>query len=126
MEKCDKTIIKLIGKCDKCKAFECINCEISWNEVQEIKKLLDRVTELEQELEREKGYYNFIKDMVEKYHDLTHNFLEKDIAIIKKKDKIIDLMAERLVEAHEWFYSEFDNYSKEEFIEYFKRKVEDK
>ena len=41
-----------------------------------------------------------------------------------KKDKIIDLMAEELVKAHEWFYSEFDNYTKEDFIKYFERKVE--
>ena len=38
--------------------------------------------------------------------------------------KIIDLMAEELVKAHEWFYSEFDNYTKEDFIKYFERKVE--
>lgn len=52
--------------------------------------------------------------------------ISKYQAELEKKDKIIDLMAERLVEAHEWFYSEFDNYTKEDFIEYFKRKVEDK
>ena len=42
-----------------------------------------------------------------------------------KKDKIIDLMAKELVKAHEWFYSEFDNYTKEDFIKYFERKVEE-
>lgn len=42
-----------------------------------------------------------------------------------KKDKIIDLMAEELVKAHEWFYSEFDNYTKEDFIKYFENKVEE-
>lgn len=44
---------------------------------------------------------------------------------IEKKDKIIDLMADKLVEAHEWFYSEFDNFTKEDFIKYFERKVEE-
>ena len=44
---------------------------------------------------------------------------------IKKKDKIIDLMAEELVKAHEWFYSEFDNYTKEDFIKYFEYKVKE-
>lgn len=44
---------------------------------------------------------------------------------LKKKDKIIDLMAEELVKAHEWFYSEFDNYTKEDFIKYFENKVEE-
>ena len=44
---------------------------------------------------------------------------------IKKKDKQIDLMAEELVKAHEWFYSEFDNYTKEDFIKYFEKKSEE-
>lgn len=39
------------------------------------------------------------------------------------KDKEIDLMAEELVKAHEYFYSEFDNFSKEDFIGYFERKA---
>ena len=42
---------------------------------------------------------------------------------IKKKDKIINEMANKLVEAHSWFYSEFDNFSKEDFIKYFTNKV---
>lgn len=44
----------------------------------------------------------------------------------KFKEQMIDLMAEELVKAHEWFYSEFDNFTKEDFIEYFTKKVEDK
>lgn len=40
-----------------------------------------------------------------------------------KKDKIIDEMANKLVEAHGWFYSEFDNYTKEDFKQYFENKV---
>lgn len=43
----------------------------------------------------------------------------------EKKDKVIDLMAKELVKAHEWFYSEFDNYTKEDFIKYFENKVEE-
>lgn len=53
------------------------------------------------------------------------NILEKQKAEIKKKDKQIDLMAEGLVKAHEWFYSEFDNYTKEDFIKYFEKKAEE-
>ena len=44
---------------------------------------------------------------------------------LDKKNKQIDLMADKLVEAHEWFYSGFDNFTKEDFIQYFERKVED-
>lgn len=46
-------------------------------------------------------------------------------AEIEEKDKQIDLMAEGLVKAHEWFYSEFDNYTKEDFIKYFENKAEE-
>lgn len=41
----------------------------------------------------------------------------------KFKEQVIDLMADELVEAHKWFYSEFDNFNKEDFIKYFANKV---
>ena len=44
---------------------------------------------------------------------------------LEKKDKIIDLMAERLEHDTEWFFSEFDNYTKQDFIEYFTKKASD-
>lgn len=50
--------------------------------------------------------------------DISNNLLE-----LQQKDKQIDLMADKLVEAHEWFYSEFDNFTKEDFIEYFETKA---
>ena len=46
-----------------------------------------------------------------------------DLLELQKKDKMIDLMAEELVEAHEYFYSDFDNFTKEDFIEYYERKA---
>ena len=68
----------------------------------------------------------------EKGPERTGQAIETALSLIKeqqekleKKDKIIDLMADKLVEAHEWFYSEFDNFTKEDFIKYFERKVED-
>lgn len=52
----------------------------------------------------------------------------KDVEIvlnlIQKQDKIIDKMAEKMVEDTEWFYSKFDNYTKQDFIEYFKKVVD--
>ena len=44
---------------------------------------------------------------------------------LDKKDKIINLMAERLEHDTEWFFSEFDNYTKQDFIEYFTNEVEE-
>lgn len=71
-----------------------------------------------------KGYLNWLK---------TNGFsmAENDEAIqiilseLDKKDKIINLMGEMLVKDHEWFYSEFDNYTKQDFIDYFTNKVEE-
>ena len=63
--------------------------------------------------------------------ELNDEIIEKNNKIfdleakIEKKDKVIDLMAKELVKAHEWFYSEFDNYTKEDFIKYFENKAEE-
>jgi len=42
---------------------------------------------------------------------------------LEKKEAIINLMAKQLVEAHGWFYSEFDNFTEKDWIEYFRKKV---
>lgn len=65
-------------------------------------------------------------DRLKKYEELEwQEFNELAVASLElqKKDKVIDEMAEKLVEAHGWFYSEFDNYTKEEWKEYFYKKV---
>ena len=51
--------------------------------------------------------------------------IKEVLSELEKKDKIINLIAERLVEDTEWFYSEFDNYKKQDFIKYFTNKVEE-
>lgn len=51
--------------------------------------------------------------------------IEVVLSELDKKDKIINLMGEMLVKDHEWFYSEFDNYTKQDFIDYFTNKVEE-
>jgi phytoene/squalene synthetase len=56
--------------------------------------------------------------------DVILNLIEKQQVEIEKKDKIIDKMADMLVKDHEWFYSDFDNYTKEQFIDYFTKEVE--
>ena len=63
---------------------------------------------------------------LEKYKQLINNKnarLNEYAEDIAKRDKVIDEMAEKLVEAHGWFYSEFDNYSKEDWKEYFYKRV---
>ena len=61
---------KLVKRCDDCDLFECINCEISWTEVQEIKKLIKRNKELEETVEK------FNEQLDLDYVD--NNFIEKD------------------------------------------------
>lgn len=56
--------------------------------------------------------------------DTVLSLIKEQQEEIEKKDKQIDLMADKLVEAHEWFYSEFDNFTKEDFIKYFASLVE--
>lgn len=42
------TLSRLIDRCKECKFATCENCEISWNEVQSIKGLLDLYKELKE------------------------------------------------------------------------------
>ena len=51
--------------------------------------------------------------------DKYKTLYERALTDLVKADKQIELMADKLVEAHEWFYSEFDNFTKEDFIKYF-------
>ena len=45
---------------------------------------------------------------------------------LEKKEATINLMAKQLVEAHGWFYSEFDNFTEKNWIDYFTKKVKGK
>lgn len=45
-----KSLENLIKKCDECNLNECINCEISCNQVQSIKKLYETYKELEEKV----------------------------------------------------------------------------
>lgn len=87
------------------------------------------------EQEKENNYKEYITAI-----ETVLNELDKDNNIISdlqnevtlkqceldNKDKIINEIAEMLVKDHEWFYSEFDNYTKQDFIDYFTKKVEGK
>ena len=61
-------------------------------------------------------------EQIEKEHKKENGRLREEI---DKKDKIINLIGEMLEKDHEWFYSEFDNYTKQDFIDYFTNKVEE-
>lgn len=64
-----------------------------------------------------------------KRQSYTNKKLRKTLKTVRKErnkqNKIIYKMAKMLEKDHEWFYSEFDNYTKQDFIEYFTKKVEE-
>lgn len=72
----------------------------------------------------------FLNGMAEQSNYIVDKADEINIAIetvlseLEKKEAIINEMVNKLVEAHSWFYSEFDNFSKEDFIKYFTKKAE--
>lgn len=69
------------------------------------------------------------KNEIIKKQSYTNKKLRKTLKTVRKErnkqNKIIYKMAERLAEDKEWFYSEFDNYTKQDFIEYFTNKAEE-
>lgn len=69
---------RLIDRCDKCDLAECINCEISWTEVQALKGLLDK--------------YNNLKQIEEEHRKLNGELrveLEKEKEMYKNTGKIV-------------------------------------
>lgn len=58
--------------------------------------------------------------------DFFLKFAETVLSELEKKEAIINEMAKQLVEAHGWFYSEFDNFTEKNWIDYFTKKVEGK
>ena len=101
-----------------------------------LRNVLDLIEKQQAEIENDrlcielekKATDKAIKEIEKKDNQIKSK--DKEIKLLKefhnKHIKIIDLMAEMLVKDHEWFYSEFDNYTKEQFIEYFTNKVEAK
>ena len=68
---------------------------------------------------------NMLKENSAEIHQKNTELAEKN-AEIEKLNRQIDLMADKLVEAHEWFYSEFDNFTKEDFIKHFRKLAKEK
>ena len=95
------------------KENENITAILDYEDLKSLDTVLSLIKEQQEEIEGLKNKEVLIKRYFKKCD------------LIKQKDKQIDLMAEKLVQAHEWFYSEFDNFTKEDFIRYFERKVED-
>ena len=91
-------------------------CGLSNNDFKEEIEVYNTVLNIITKLQKE----NEKKD---KRINRQYKLLNKKDKEINKLKKQIDLMADKLVEAHEWFYSEFDNFTKEDFIEYFETKA---
>ena len=97
------------------------SCWIGLSNQEAIKTVLNLSEKQKAEIEDKQDEIN----VLEAQRDSIENQFEQAKAEIEKKDKMIDLMAKELVKAHKWFYSEFDNYTKEDFIKYFEKKAEE-
>jgi len=84
MEEDIKRIKDLIETCKECKLHECINCEISWTEVQAIENLIKGYKELE---ERNIYLVNERKKLEELLFMSNENYIEKS----KAREKVIEI-----------------------------------
>ena len=86
--------------------------------------IFNYISNLEKELKNKDTIINTMQAEFERLEDLEDNtdMLKMEL---KKKDKIIDLMAKRIKEDSEWFYSDLDNKNENDIKEYFKKKVEE-
>lgn len=113
--------------------------EMMHSELDRLEGIEDNTAMLKYEVEKKEAEIyklrNTNKDLLKKLRNrvkevkkLTrYSLYKKEFATLnkqlEKKNKVIDKMAEKLVEAHGWFYSEFDNYTKEDWKEYFYKRV---
>ena len=108
--------------------FNCKDCNYLETVLNLIEKQKAEISDLKWKNEI---YVKSIKSHDRYEIELNDEIIEKNNKIfdleakIEKKDKVIDLMAKELVKAHEWFYSEFDNYTKEGFNVKYSVKVDD-
>lgn len=100
--------------------------------IDDIQAVLNELEKKEAEIDKlrntNKDLLKKLRNRVKEVKSLTrYSLYKKEFARLnkqlKKKDTVIDLMANKLVEAHGWFYSEFDNYTKEDFKQYFYKKA---
>lgn len=89
---------KLIKKCDECKLNECINCEISWTEIDLIRRIVDNYKRVLKENEELKNAVNIVNkeksDWIRAYQeekDKQFELLRSSIPIQEVKDKIEEL-----------------------------------
>lgn len=90
------------------------------NQEKRFKKYKENIDKQHEEI-----YENLVSEK-EKYVYLYQKALRNTLSADKENlqlKKQINLMADKLVEAHKWFYSEFDNFTKEDFIKYFETKA---
>lgn len=62
---------------------------------------------------------------IEKELARENQAIENLLSRLKTAERMNDVLAEQNVKSCEWYYSEFDNYTKDDFIEWARKKVED-
>jgi len=98
---------RLLKRCNECKLSECINCEISWNEVQVIENLLkerqsdkERIKDLEEINEAHKKENGELREIVEKQQSLIKEKIEElefAIAFCGNEDRMKRLILQKEV-----------------------------
>lgn len=95
---------KLIKKCDECKLNECINCEISWTEIDSVRRLIDR--------------YKEQNDIIK-----TANIAIKDLQEKLENSIPVSLVEEKIEELNEYYkkeiYPSLINWSDVDVTEYY-------
>jgi septal ring factor EnvC (AmiA/AmiB activator) len=100
-------------------------------------KLCQSIDTVLNELDKKDNYIETMHSELDRLEGIEDNtsMLKQELKEQKEANKelnkalihfkaVINEMAEKLVEAHGWFYSEFDNYTKEDWKEYFSKKVQ--
>lgn len=85
----------IINRCEKCKLPECINCEISWNEVQALENLIKGYREKEEKLIDERILTQYMQNNIKGYQEELENSIPK----LKIKEKIEELK-DMIIEKH--------------------------
>lgn len=75
----EEDLKRLIKKCDECKLNECINCEISYSDIQTIKHLIKAYKELK---EIEESHRKENGKLRERVKELEEEIMQKDLEII--------------------------------------------
>lgn len=95
-----KEIERLIKKCDECKLNECINCEISYTDIQTIKHLIQAYKDLEEIEESHRKENGELREKIKELEERLDETLNANLALAQgNADSIpVSLVEEKIEE----------------------------